>query len=174
MAFGGDVTLAFAIDTTGSMSNEIGSAKTIAQDIVDWPRNKYVDYILSPFNDPATGPVSYCNSSQKSTFRDLIGKLRVHGGGDCKEMAIEGIQNIFTISIHSQSPIYVFTDAGAKDASEENVEMLMIMAENYQTSINFFLSNAGMYFIVSFPFLCFIYHLFSLRLLWEQVNNGLS
>lgn len=47
------VTLMFAIDTTGSMSAEIATAKAIAKGIVDHPRQQTeVDYILSPFNDP--------------------------------------------------------------------------------------------------------------------------
>ena len=46
-------TLMFAIDDTGSMSDEIQAAKDIATYIVDYERpNLKVDYILSPFNDP--------------------------------------------------------------------------------------------------------------------------
>ena len=52
MAVQGDVTLMFAIDTTGSMSEEIESAKKIAIDVVNYDRQNPVDYILSPFNDP--------------------------------------------------------------------------------------------------------------------------
>ena len=43
----------FAIDDTGSMSDEIQAAKDIAAYIVNISRpNLEVDYILSPFNDP--------------------------------------------------------------------------------------------------------------------------
>ena len=46
-------TLMFAIDDTGSMSDDIQAAKDIATYIVNYPRpNLEVDYILSPFNDP--------------------------------------------------------------------------------------------------------------------------
>ena len=46
-------TLMFAIDDTGSMSDEIQAAKDIATYIVNISRpNLEVDYILSPFNDP--------------------------------------------------------------------------------------------------------------------------
>ena len=56
----GGVTLVFAIDTTGSMWNEINSAKKIARYVIDnVPRNldtkMKVDYILAPFNDPDGG-----------------------------------------------------------------------------------------------------------------------
>ena len=52
MSVNGDVTLTFAIDDTGSMSNEIQAAKDIAIAIVNKKRDEKVDYILSPFNDP--------------------------------------------------------------------------------------------------------------------------
>lgn len=48
----GDSTLMFAIDTTGSMSDEIHAAKAIAKQIINATRDFKVDYILSPFNDP--------------------------------------------------------------------------------------------------------------------------
>ena len=56
MAVQGDVSLMFAIDNTGSMSEEIQAAKNIAIDIINYPRNASVKkYILSPFNDPYPG-----------------------------------------------------------------------------------------------------------------------
>ena len=48
----GDSTLMFAIDTTGSMGDEINAAKAIAKQIINVTRESEVDYILSPFNDP--------------------------------------------------------------------------------------------------------------------------
>lgn len=56
MAVQGDVSLMFAIDDTGSMSEEIQAAKNIAIDIIRYPRKAPVKkYILSPFNDPYPG-----------------------------------------------------------------------------------------------------------------------
>ena len=56
-ALDGGVTLIFAIDTTGSMYNDINSAKKIARYIIDnvtssGETTMEVDYILAPFNDP--------------------------------------------------------------------------------------------------------------------------
>ena len=48
----GDVTLMFAIDTSGSMKAEIGAAKAIATELINSMNNINVDYILSPFKDP--------------------------------------------------------------------------------------------------------------------------
>ena len=54
MAYDGGVTLAFALDTTGSMHNDIDQAKGIVKGIVNYDRTFLVDYVLSPFNDPIT------------------------------------------------------------------------------------------------------------------------
>ena len=54
MAYDGGVTLAFALDTTGSMYDDIKQAKEIVQGIVMYERTFLVDYVLSPFNDPIT------------------------------------------------------------------------------------------------------------------------
>lgn len=51
-ALDGKVTLTFAIDTTGSMADEIAAAKQIAIDVINIKRSNPVDYILSPFGDP--------------------------------------------------------------------------------------------------------------------------
>ena len=59
MAVHGDTTLIFAIDDTGSMSEEIQAAKAIATSIVNKPRGDRVDYILSPFNDPGRNSKLY-------------------------------------------------------------------------------------------------------------------
>ena len=52
----GDVALMFAIDDTGSMSDEILAAKNIAADIINYKRKVPIkEYILSAFNDPYPG-----------------------------------------------------------------------------------------------------------------------
>ena len=48
----GAATLMFAIDTSGSMRDDIDAAKSIATSIVNRERDFPVDYVLSPFNDP--------------------------------------------------------------------------------------------------------------------------
>ena len=45
-------TLIFAIDTTGSMREEISAAKAITKEIISGTPESEIDYILSPFNDP--------------------------------------------------------------------------------------------------------------------------
>ena len=51
MGLNNSVTLAFVIDTTGSMSDEIRQVKELVTRIVNTKRSSVVHYILSPFND---------------------------------------------------------------------------------------------------------------------------
>ena len=90
------------------------------------------------------GPVTYMDKTEKYKFLDLVTHISEAGGGDCDELAIDGIMNIFASSTQYRSPIYVLTDAGAKDATPENIEALKEMILTFKTPINFFLSNAGM------------------------------
>ena len=89
------------------------------------------------------GPMTYMSKEKKSQFYALINNVRIGGGGDCDELALTGIKEIYSSPLKYQSPIYVFTDAGAKDATDENIEALKEMIATYQTPINFFLSNTG-------------------------------
>ena len=49
----GGKTLAFAVDTTGSMTDDIKAARAIAKAIIQEQRTQKVDFILSPFGDPS-------------------------------------------------------------------------------------------------------------------------
>ncbi|KAK3730532.1 hypothetical protein QZH41_017239 [Actinostola sp. cb2023] len=122
MAVMGDVTLMFAIDTTGSMREEIATAKRIAVDVINYPRQNPVSYILSPFNDPSTGPVTFKDNTQGAFFVDAINKLSATGGGDCPELTLNGILDALYEHPDWDSPLYVFTDASAKDATPSNME----------------------------------------------------
>ena len=58
MGLNSSVTLAFVIDTTGSMGDEIQQVKELVKRIVNTTRNFAVDYILSPFNDYSADVIS--------------------------------------------------------------------------------------------------------------------
>ena len=81
--------------------------------------------------------------TQKLQFLSLVNNVKHADGGDCDELAITGIKEIFAAPLQYQSPIYVLTDAGAKDATDENIETLKEMIFGYQTPVNFFLSTKG-------------------------------
>jgi len=129
------VTLMFAIDTTGSMSAEIATAKAIAKGIVDHPRQQTeVDYILSPFNDPECGPVTKAGEGEE--FLKAIEDLSATGGGDCPELAFTGIIRALNEGAENDSPLFVFTDATAKD--EHQLLPAKLIAKGKRASVYFF------------------------------------
>ncbi|XP_046851457.1 von Willebrand factor A domain-containing protein 7-like [Xenia sp. Carnegie-2017] len=137
-AMHGQVTLMFAIDDTGSMSDEIQGAKNLATAIVNKQREEPVDYILSPFNDPGTGPVTYCDETQTDKFLEAISSLEPHGGEDCAELTFTGMNNAIDGGPQPRSPLYVFTDAGPKDANNKNITYLLEIAKKQGFVVNFF------------------------------------
>ncbi|XP_057291700.1 hemicentin-1-like [Hydractinia symbiolongicarpus] len=139
----GDSTLMFAMDTTGSMKDEITASKAIAKSIIDATRDFEVDYILSPFNDPGTGPVTYKSEKERAGFITAISNLRARGGGDCPELAIKGMLNALDQGPKYGSPMFVFTDATAKDDSAENLEALKSAADMNSATITFFTNLNG-------------------------------
>ena len=52
LALQGEVTLMYALDVTGSMSDEIKASKDIIKEINKQDRSEPVDYILTTFSDP--------------------------------------------------------------------------------------------------------------------------
>lgn len=73
-------------------------------------------------------------------FVKAINNLRVNGGGDCPEYTFTGMLEALYQDPQWGSPMYVFTDAGPKDATDENIEevKLLVSAEEYGVTINFF------------------------------------
>ena len=69
-----------------------------------------------------------------------INNLKPHGGGDCPEYTFAGMLEALYQDPLWGSPMYVFTDAGPKDASDENIEEVkhLASAEEYGVTINFF------------------------------------
>ncbi|XP_022793661.1 von Willebrand factor A domain-containing protein 7-like [Stylophora pistillata] len=141
MAVQGDVSLMFVIDDTGSMGEEIQATKKIAIDIINYPRQAPVEYILSPFNDPYPDepPVVVKDNAHAGEFVTAINNLKPHGGGDCPEYTFTGMLEALYKEPQLDSPMYVFTDAGPKDATPENIEEVKYMASvEYGVTINFF------------------------------------
>lgn len=136
---GNKATLMFAIDDTGSMGNDIQSAKDIAKFIIEYPRpNLKVDYILSPFNDPESGRAIKLETGKNNEFIRRIELLRASGGGDCPEMTFKGIIEALKKGPENDSPLYVFTDAPPKDANKANIEDATIRAKGAGINIYFF------------------------------------
>lgn len=109
-------SLTFVIDDTGSMGDEIAGVKATVHGIV----NKGVkdgdptgEYILVRFGDPDVGPA--LRTSDPNEFLATIDALYAHEGGDCPELSLSAIRLAINES-SSDSIIYTFTDADAKDS----------------------------------------------------------
>jgi dockerin type I repeat protein len=110
-------SLAFAIDTTGSMGSIIAEVRSTAISIVNRRLGTSEEpsrYVLSPFNDPSVGPVTV--TGDPDIFKQAINALTASGGGDCPELAMAGILNAVTAS-EEGGEVFVATDASPKDAA---------------------------------------------------------
>lgn len=138
----GDVSLIFVIDTSGSMGDEIEAAKKIAKAIAAHRRDAPVQYILAPFSDPFWGNTYSCPN--ENAFVEALDTLTASGGRDCPELTFNGV--IDAIEIGGPivgSPMFVFTDAGAKegDSVKYNLENALGLAVSYEIPVNFFYST---------------------------------
>ncbi|XP_028391229.1 hemicentin-1-like [Dendronephthya gigantea] len=141
ISFRGEVTLVFVIDSTGSMKEDIEAAKAIAKEIVLQDREFPVNFILSTFSDPDVAPVVYHDENNVIKAITSIGNITVDGGGDCPEMAFEGLLQALYNSPMPGSAMYVFTDAFAKDDTRENIDTVTALAIDLGVSVYFFTSG---------------------------------
>ncbi|KAL2684640.1 hypothetical protein Neosp_005719 [[Neocosmospora] mangrovei] len=125
-------TLAFAIDTTGSMDDVIDAVRTQALQIAEslsGTDNEPGLYVLSPFNDPSTGPLTV--TTDLAAFEDAISNLGAAGGGDCPELAFTGMLAAVDV-MDVDSGLLLFTDADAKDSNL----MLQLLAKAQEKRIS--------------------------------------
>ena len=73
-------------------------------------------------------------------FRDIIGNIAAHGGGDCPELALTGMLNALNHFPHPGSSMFVFTDASPKDATPANVNQVISFAKALNIKISFFVT----------------------------------
>ncbi|XP_071789658.1 von Willebrand factor A domain-containing protein 7-like [Asterias amurensis] len=133
-------SLAFVIDTTGSMSEEIAAVKEETIDIVNTNRGTCFaasNYVVVPFNDPAFGP-AFVSTDPEECIQYISG-LTADGGGDCPELANSGLELGIQNSVDG-SIVYLFTDAEDKDKDKlPNVEALI--AEKGLIRVDFVLTE---------------------------------
>ncbi|XP_048852257.1 von Willebrand factor A domain-containing protein 7 [Brienomyrus brachyistius] len=126
--------LAFVIDTTGSMFDDIEEAKRVAFSIID--SKQASAYILVPFNDPEFGPLT--RTTDADLFKQRITALGASGGGDEPEMCLSGLQLALTGAPPS-SEIFVFTDASAKDIYLKST--VLSLMESTKSVVTFMLTK---------------------------------
>lgn len=128
LGIGGGKTIAFNVDDTGSMSNEIDAAKTHALKIIDSyaiSKNPPSKYIIQTFNDPEIGDIVITDN--RATIVATFNKIYAHDGDDEPEMCLTGLENILkNLPDKSYSEIFVYTDASAKDTYKESLVLGLI------------------------------------------------
>ena len=81
------------------------------------------------------------SGTEAGEFQKEIDKLKAHGGGDCPEYTFAGILGALRILQYPGSPLYVFTDAGPKDATEANIAEVKEWATNLEVAIYFLITG---------------------------------
>ena len=76
--------------------------------------------------------------NKREEFLQAVGNLTARGGGDCPELTYEGILEALNAGPRYGSPMFVFTDASAKDDTPTNVISAKVVAQATGTNINFF------------------------------------
>jgi hypothetical protein len=135
LLFGVGTTLAFVMDTTGSMrdiqASVTAEAIQIATDRLGSTDN--VDlFIISPFNDPTTGPVQLV--TDLPVFKSIMDNLPAFGGGDCPELSLTGILNAIQ-QVTKATRLILFTDAAAKDFALEDQVISAALAKDVHIEI---------------------------------------
>uniref|UniRef100_A0A8C7H3I7 von Willebrand factor A domain-containing protein 7 n=1 Tax=Oncorhynchus kisutch TaxID=8019 RepID=A0A8C7H3I7_ONCKI len=141
MGIARSAVVAFVIDTTGSMKDDILEAKRVVNEIIDSKKGTQDEpsqYILVPFNDPKFGPL--IRTTNPDVMKTEIAKLKADGGGDLPEMCLSGLQLALT-GAPASSHIYVFTDDVAKDIGLRDTILALIRST--KSTVSFFMTGAG-------------------------------
>ncbi|XP_063436302.1 uncharacterized protein LOC134717738 [Mytilus trossulus] len=132
-----DMTLAMAIDYTGSMADDIDAVKEYVLELLTntvGSANEPADYVLSLFHDPESWNSAY----KYEDGYEMINKVQTIesiGGDnpDCPEYAAAGMLAAIEL-MRDDSPLYVFTDADAKDANRMQEVIDAAKAKNISVS----------------------------------------
>ena len=100
-------------------------------------------YISISVDPTKADPVIVKRETEAGEFEEEIDKLRAHGGGDCPEYTFEGMRGALNNMGEDGSPLYVFTDAGPKDATEADIEDIKELAQTHGVAINFLTTGKG-------------------------------
>ena len=89
------------------------------------------------------GPITHKNDSNKNEFLTAMKTLPVTRGGDCPELAFTGMLEAYKANPLSGSPMFVFTDASARDDTPQNMAKLKSEAAQHSSAITFFTNRVG-------------------------------
>ncbi|XP_034836584.1 hemicentin-2-like [Maniola hyperantus] len=133
-------SLVFVIDDTGSMAEEIDGVKQRTYEVFDAVLSSngsaIDDFVLVTFNDPGTQLRMV--TRDKYAYKREVQNIQIHGGGDCPELAMSGIE----LALENSKPnslLYVFTDASAKDYNK--FERVKSLSQKKSTQVTFLLTG---------------------------------
>jgi subtilisin-like proprotein convertase family protein len=134
LLFGVGPTLAFAVDTTGSMGSVIAQVRQQSIQIVDsrlGTDEEPSKYVLVPFNDPEVGPV--VETTDADEFKNALAALTASGGGDCPEPSMSGTLQALNAT-DAGGNLLIFTDATASDTEMSANVSALAQSKNVQVS----------------------------------------
>ncbi|NOS99454.1 MAG: hypothetical protein HOP29_02380 [Phycisphaerales bacterium] len=115
MGITGRGTLAFVVDVTSSMEDEIAQVKaeitSLVSEIVA-SGEEPAEYLFLPFNDPDIGEPVVTRDAM--TFQRVVENIRVSEGGDCPEPSQTALLRALSAS-QKDSTLLLFTDASSSD-----------------------------------------------------------
>ncbi|KAJ8720967.1 hypothetical protein PYW08_006432 [Mythimna loreyi] len=133
-------SLTFVIDDTGSMADEIRQVKEevniIFEKVLSSNASQIENFVLVTFNDPSAQLRTI--TKDRTEFKRQVAAINVHGGGDCPEYAMTGIELALKESL-PLSYLYVFTDASAKDYGR--FDQIKSISQKKQSQVVFILTG---------------------------------
>jgi von Willebrand factor A domain-containing protein 7 len=126
-------TLAFAIDTTGSMIEELPQVKASVHDTVSAAiaSGQTPGFVLVRFDDEVGEPFI---TSDADEFMAVVDSLQHTVGGDCPEKSGGGTLRAVRASVQG-STVYTYTDASAKDPATAIDAKLRAEANDIQLQV---------------------------------------
>src|SRR2546427_6325080 len=111
----GVTTLAFVVDDTGSMGEDIAGVQRAVRTIVNTAQaeGETPEYLLVRFGDPDIGEPFV--TTDPDAFLAQVDALSPSGGGDCPELSQGALLKAVGASLPGSS-MFLFTDATAKDS----------------------------------------------------------
>ncbi|XP_071140760.1 uncharacterized protein [Mytilus edulis] len=131
----------FVIDDTGSMGPIIAQVRKACIDIVTnvlGTANAPSNYILVTFNDPEKH-MHRLTTENGVEMISALDNITVNGGGDCPEHAMNGLMKGIELC-KDKSTIFFYTDAPAKDASENQTVIDAVIEK--QIDLRLFLQDS--------------------------------
>uniref|UniRef100_A0A1I8F2K1 VWFA domain-containing protein n=1 Tax=Macrostomum lignano TaxID=282301 RepID=A0A1I8F2K1_9PLAT len=97
---------------------------------------RFNNYVIATYGDPYRRNVLKTRNAHQALA--FLRRVRPHGGGDCPEMALQGVRDA-AAAADRNSVLFLFTDASAKDAHLQSSVASLLSSKN----IRFFTVASG-------------------------------